>query len=58
MILLVQVIELDVKLFVDDKEIDLNDFVVKMLGGTIVGAVTSLRDIRKEWKKIRITITK
>jgi hypothetical protein len=58
MILLVQVIELNVKLSVDDKEIDLNDFVVKILGGTIVGAVTSLRDIKKEWKKINVTVTK
>jgi hypothetical protein len=58
MILLVLVIELNVKLSVDDKEIDLNDFVVKILGGTIVGAVTSLRDIKKEWKKINVTVTK
>jgi hypothetical protein len=36
----------------------LNEFVVKMLSGTIVGAVTSLRDIKKDWKKINITVTK
>jgi len=58
MILLVRVIGLDVKLLIDDKEIDLNDFVVKMLGGTIVGAVTSLRDVKKDWKRIDITVTK
>nr|MDO8134094.1 hypothetical protein [Candidatus Njordarchaeum guaymaensis] len=49
---------MDVKLLIDDKEIDLNDFVVKMLGGTIVGAVTSLRDVKKDWKRIDITVTK
>jgi len=49
---------LNVKLQVDDEEIDLNEFVVKILGGTIVGAVTSLRGIKKDWKKIEIKVTK
>jgi len=49
---------LDVKLFVDGKEINLNEFVVKILSGTIVGAVTSLRGIKKDWKKIEIELTK
>ena len=38
--------------------IDLNEFVEKILGGTIVGAVTSLRDIKKDWKKIEMQVTK
>jgi len=37
---------LDVKLFVDGEEIDLSEFVVKILSGALVGAVTSLRGIR------------
>lgn len=49
---------MDVKLLVDGEEIDLNEFVNKMLGGTIAGAVTSLRDIKKDWKKIELTVTK
>ena len=49
---------MDVKLFVDGEEIDLNEFVVKILGGTIVGAVTSLRGIQKDWKKIEVKVTK
>ena len=44
------------KLKVDGKEIPLNDFVEKMLSGTIVGAVTSLKGIKEEWKKIEIDI--
>ena len=47
-----------VKLLVDGKEIDLNEFVVKILNGTVVGAVTSLRDIKKDWKKIEIEVTR
>jgi hypothetical protein len=53
-----QVMLVDTKLFVDGKEIELNEFVVKILGGTIVGAVTSLRGIKKEWKEIKIEVKK
>ena len=42
---------------VDGKEIPLNEFVEKMLNGTIVGAVTTLRGIKKNWKKIEIEIS-
>jgi len=52
------VIRLDVKLFVDGEEIDLNEFVVKMLSGTLVGAVSSLRGIKKDWKEIEIKVTR
>jgi hypothetical protein len=38
----VEVILLDVKLLFDGEKIALNEFVVKMLSGTLVGAVTSL----------------
>ena len=49
---------MDVKLLVDGEEIDLNEFVTKILTGTIVGAVTSLRGIKKDWKKIEIKVTR
>jgi hypothetical protein len=49
---------LDAKLFVDGKEIALNEFIVKILSGTIAGAVSSLRGIDKNWKTIEIKITK
>jgi hypothetical protein len=48
----------DVKLLVDGEEIDLNEFVVKILSGAIVGAVTSLRGIKKDWKEIEIRVKK
>ena len=47
-----------VKLSVDGEEIELNEFVSKILNGTIVGAVTSLRGIRKDWKVIEIEVKK
>jgi uncharacterized protein YukJ len=52
------VIVLDVRLSVDGKDIDLNEFVSKILSGTITGAVTSLRDVDKNWKTIEIKVTK
>jgi hypothetical protein len=48
---------LNAKLKVDDQEIDLNEFVEKILTGVIVGAVTSLRDIKKDWKEIEIKVS-
>jgi len=48
----------DVKLLVDGEEIDLNEFVVKILSGTIAGAVTSLRGIKKDWKEIEIKVVR
>jgi len=49
---------LEVRLTVDGKHVELNEFVSKILGGTIAGAVTSLRGISEEWKGIKIEVTK
>jgi len=45
------------KLKVDGKEIPLNEFVEKILCGTVVGAVTSLKGIKESWKKIEIELS-
>jgi hypothetical protein len=47
-----------VKLKVDGKEIPLNEFVEKILGGTVKGAVESLRGIDGAWEKIVIEVDK
>lgn len=49
---------MEIKVLVDSEEIPLNEFVRTILAGTFVGAITSLRGIRKEWKDIKIEITK
>ena len=36
----------------------MNEFVGRLLDGTIVGAVTSLKGIKDDWKKIELEITK
>jgi hypothetical protein len=50
--------KLGLKLKVDGKEIPLNEFVEKIMIGTVTGAVTSLRGIKEDWKKIEIEIEK
>lgn len=49
---------MSLKLKVDEKEIPLNEFVSNILSGTISGAVTSLKGIKADWKKIEIEIEK
>ncbi len=45
------------KLKVDSAEIPLNEFVEKMLDGMIIGAVSSLKGIKKDWENIEIEIS-
>jgi hypothetical protein len=52
------VIRLAIRLLVDEEEIELNEFVSKIMTGTIIGAVTSLRGINKDWKQIKIEVTR
>ena len=49
---------MSMKLKVDGKEIPLNEFVEQIIGGAVVGAVTSLKGIKDDWKKIEIEISK
>lgn len=45
-----------VRLAVDGKEVPLNEFVERILGGTVKGAVESLRGIDDGWKRIVIEV--
>jgi hypothetical protein len=49
---------LGLKLKVDGNEIPLNEFVEKIMSGTVTGAVNSLRGIKDDWKKIEIELEK
>jgi hypothetical protein len=49
---------MSMKLRVDGKEIPLNELVEKIISGSVVGAVTSLKGIKEDWKKIEIEISK
>ena len=48
---------MSMKLRVDGKEIPLNEFVEKIISGSVVGAVTSLKGIKEDWKTIEIAIS-
>jgi hypothetical protein len=48
---------LNIKLVVDGAEIDMNDFVQVILSNTIHGAISSLREVKKDWKEIEIRLT-
>jgi len=49
---------LETKLMVDGEEISLNEFVTKILSGSVAGAVASLRGVKKDWKVIEIKVTR
>ena len=49
---------LNIKLVVDSAEIEMNEFVKNILGNTISGVLSSLRDVNKGWKEIEIRLTK
>ncbi len=49
---------MSMKLRVDGEEIPLNEFVEKIMSGSVIGAVTSLKGIKEDWKKIEIAISK
>jgi len=49
---------MSLKLLVDGNEIPLNEFVEKILTGSIIGAASSLRGIKEDWKKIEIEISR
>ncbi|MGD6933370.1 MAG: hypothetical protein ACQCN5_04100 [Candidatus Bathyarchaeia archaeon] len=49
---------LNCTLKIDGKEIPLNEFVEKILTKTIVGAISSLKGINEDWKKVELEITK
>ena len=49
---------MNAELRVDGEVVDLNEFVEKILAGTLAGAVTSLRGITKDWAKIEIKVTR
>lgn len=47
---------MSLKLRVDGEEIPLNEFVEKIISGSVIGAVTSLKGVKNNWKRIEIEI--
>ena len=47
-----------VEIFIDGEKIKLNNFVEKIFGNIINGAIESLSDINKDWINIEINVEK
>ena len=53
---IIEVVLLEVSLFIDSKNIELNDFIQDFLGGTIQGAISPLLGIDSNWKQLEIKV--
>lgn len=49
---------MNAELRVDGEVVDLNEFVEKILAGTLSGAVASLRGVKKDWTEIELKVTR
>ena len=47
-----------IDLTIDEKKVELKEFVAKILSGTIIGAISSLRDVEDDWTELTLKITK
>ena len=47
-----------INLTIDEKKIELNEFATKIISGTIVGAISSLRDVEDDWTEMTLKISK
>ena len=45
-----------VQIVVDKKEIETNEFVQNVIGKAIAGAVSVLKGVDEDWKKIEVTV--
>ncbi|MEM0215826.1 MAG: hypothetical protein QXU31_03855 [Archaeoglobaceae archaeon] len=49
---------MEVRLVVDGEEIDLNPFVMKVIGRVVEALVTSLKGVDENWRKIELEVVK
>lgn len=49
---------MEVRLEVDREEIELNDFVKKIIGKTLEGMVSTLKGVKSDWKVLRIEVVR
>ncbi|MET1124025.1 MAG: hypothetical protein ABWW66_02020 [Archaeoglobaceae archaeon] len=49
---------MEVRLEIDGEEIELNEFVSRIIGKTIEGMVSTLRGVKDDWKVLRIEVVR
>ncbi|MFH1101585.1 MAG: hypothetical protein V1726_06090 [Methanobacteriota archaeon] len=47
-----------VQIIVDEKSIEVNAFVNDFIAGTLTGALSPLKGVKSDWKKLSITVTR
>ncbi len=50
--------DIDIVLEIDGKEIQMNDFVKKILCGMVKGSIETLRGVGDDWKKVNIRMSR
>ena len=49
---------MEVRLLIDGKLVELNEFAIEFLAGTLQGAISPLRGIKRDWEELEIKITR
>jgi len=49
-------VKVEVEIFVDKEEVEVNEFVQNVMGRAIAGAVTVLKGVNEDWNEIEIKV--
>ncbi len=49
---------MEVRLEVDGEEIELNEFVTRMIGKVVEGMVSTLRGVKEDWKVVKLEVVR
>ncbi len=53
-----EVVGLEVRLVVDGEDIELNEFVTKIVAKVIEGMVSTLKGVREDWKVVQVEVVR
>ena len=48
--------KVELKIVVDEEEIEANEFVQTVIGKVIAGAVSALKGVKEDWERIEVTV--
>jgi len=49
-------LKVEVEIFVDKEEVEVNEFVQNVMGRAIAGAVSVLKGVKEDWSEIEIKV--
>jgi hypothetical protein len=50
------IVDVEMEIFVDGKEVDANEFVQNVMGRAIAGAVSALKGVTDDWQEIGVKV--